>query len=78
MGGDGRRRGVKTPALGMITPLGLKTEYTVRHLPSSPAGGRGVKTPALGMITPLGLKTEYTVRHLPSSPAGVVTPSPLL
>ncbi|MBE7512147.1 MAG: hypothetical protein HS103_04950 [Anaerolineales bacterium] len=31
-------RGVKTPALGMITPLGLNTECTVPHLPSSPVG----------------------------------------
>ncbi|MBE7512501.1 MAG: hypothetical protein HS103_06780 [Anaerolineales bacterium] len=38
--GDHRRRGrgVKTPALDIITPLGLNTEYTVRHLPSSPEG----------------------------------------
>ncbi|MBE7512484.1 MAG: hypothetical protein HS103_06695 [Anaerolineales bacterium] len=31
-------RGVKTPALRIITPMGLKTEYTVPHLPSSPVG----------------------------------------
>ncbi|MBE7512471.1 MAG: hypothetical protein HS103_06630 [Anaerolineales bacterium] len=38
LGGMRGGRGVKTPALDMITPLGLKTEYTVRHLPSSPEG----------------------------------------
>ncbi|MBE7512148.1 MAG: hypothetical protein HS103_04955 [Anaerolineales bacterium] len=37
-GGGETHGGVKTPALGIITPLGLKTEYTVRHLPSSPVG----------------------------------------